>query len=279
MSYIEVSIRLFPVQPYAELLVFNLSEDGYDGFMETDEGVKGYVRKDIFDEEQLIGRLKILDGKAEYGYELSDLPDTNWNEQWEKNFDPVEINESLRIRAPFHEKDDRFKFDLVISPKMSFGTGHHPTTALVADALFSQSMEGKRMLDMGSGTGILAVLAEKLGASHVTAIDIDQWCFDNAKENVLLNDCESITILKGGAECLEESSYDLILANINRNVLLEDMPTYVRSLLPEGVLIMSGFYKHDVSVISEMAESLDLTITDTRTMNDWVLLTCHKKTL
>jgi ribosomal protein L11 methyltransferase len=277
MATVEVEIRLHPLDPFRDLLVFYLEQEGFSGFEYTESGLNAYTDESAFSPETLQERLRMLSGKAEYQVETRTLPDTNWNEAWEQNFSPVVINPRIRIRAPFHDSDPSFPIELVIAPKMSFGTGHHATTSLMADSMEQLDLAGKKVLDMGSGTGLLAILAVKLNASECVAIDNDPWCYQNAQENVEMNGCPGIKVLLGDASALPGLEYDVILANINRNILLADMAAYVKALLPAGLLVMSGFYTEDLPAISAMAESLDMEPMFHRSRENWVVAAFKKK--
>lgn len=200
----------------------------------------------------------------------------NWNEEWEKNFQPILVEDSCCVRAPFHPATD-VKYDIVIEPKMSFGTGHHATTHMMIQFLLNNDFEGKRVLDMGCGTGVLAIVAEKRGAKEVDAIDIDNWCYQNSIENVERNNCSRITVYEGGAELLGEKKYDVIIANINRNILLEDIKVYSRNLEAGGELYLSGFYAADIPAIVEECEKNGLDRVGSLEREEWVALQLKKK--
>lgn len=271
MSDVEVNITIFPLDPYRELTVYYLSEAGFHGFKDTDDGLQAYITGELWNESNFAEHMKFLTGKAEWSFQAEVLQNINWNEAWEQNFQPVTVNDKLRIRATFHQPDPAIPMELVIEPRMSFGTGHHDTTAQMAAAMLETDFHQKSVLDMGSGTGILAILAKKLGAAQVTAIDYDEWCFKNAAENVRLNQCNDIEILHGDAGLLENRKFHVILANINRNVLLADMHLYHKALFQNGVLMVSGFYIEDLTVIRELAESLKLTYVKHTESNRWVM--------
>jgi ribosomal protein L11 methyltransferase len=273
MSDVEVNITIFPLDPYRELTVYYLSEAGFHGFKDTEDGLQAYITDGLWNESDFVAQMKFLTGKAEWSYQAEVLQDINWNEAWEQNFQPVTVNDKLRIRATFHQPDPAYPMELIIEPRMSFGTGHHDTTAQMAAAMLETDFHQKSVLDMGSGTGILAILAKKLGAAQVTAIDYDEWCFKNAAENVRLNQCNDIEILHGDAGLLGNRKFHVILANINRNVLLADMHLYRKALLQNGVLMVSGFYLEDHTAIRELAESLKLTYVKHTDSNRWVMCT------
>lgn len=277
MESVEVKITIFPLDPFRDLLVYYMGEEGYDGFQMDDQGFSAYIAKESFSEHGLKDLLRAMEGKAELSWDVNLLPDINWNEEWEANFTPVEISSRIRIRAPFHAPSPQHELEVIIAPKMSFGTGHHPTTSLMAGALEHLDVQNKSVLDMGSGTAVLAILAEKMGASACTAIDFDEWCYHNAIENTELNSCQRIKVLLGDASLLRGPEYHLILANINRNVLLQDMPAYEKVLLPGGILLMSGFIQNDALHIEQLAASLELEPLLKQQKDDWMMVGFTKK--
>jgi len=204
--------------------------------------------------------------------EIKTIEATNWNAEWEKSFDPISVDGACLIRAPFHEIQGDYKFVITIEPKMSFGTGHHATTHLIISEMLQMEWEGLDVLDMGSGTAVLAILAEKMGARDIDAIDIDEWAFENAEENAKRNDCSKIRCLLGGAELLGDKKYDIILANINRNILLRDMHLYRAVLKDGGKILFSGFYEQDVIELEKVATPLGLKIQNKRMRNEWCML-------
>jgi ribosomal protein L11 methyltransferase len=205
-------------------------------------------------------------------WEIKTIEATNWNAEWEKSFDPISVDGACLIRAPFHEIQGDYKFVITIEPKMSFGTGHHATTHLIISEMLQMEWDGLDVLDMGSGTAVLAILAEKMGARDIDAIDIDEWAFENAEENASRNDCSKIRCLLGGAELLGDKKYDIILANINRNILLRDMHLYRAVLKDGGKILFSGFYEQDVTELEKVATPLGLKIQNKRLMNEWCML-------
>lgn len=237
-----------------DMLIATLSNFKYDSFLETDEGLNAYVEERMFDEEKLKDILYSHDISESYSFRL--LEDKNWNEEWERNFEPVAIEDLCLIRAPFHDnRQDYFRYEIVVQPKMSFGTGHHATTYLMIKSQINRlDHNGKKVLDCGCGTGILAIMANKLGATKVVANDIDDWSIENARENIEANACDNIRIVKGSIEELaSDSQFDIILANINRNILLSQMNYYSKNLVKHGQLLISGFYDKDAAAIDEEA--------------------------
>ena len=250
MDYLEFKFIIEPVQPASEILIAELGYAGFESFVENDEGITAYIPKEEYDPEALAG-IHILQSKEfDISYSQQEIAQVNWNEEWEKNFHPIVVNEECSVRAPFHPKPD-VKYDIVIEPKMSFGTGHHATTHMMIEFLLNDGLQGKSVLDMGCGTGVLAIVAEKRGAGPIEAIDIDNWCYQNTLENIERNACTEISAYEGTAELLMGKSYDVIIANINRNILLEDIEMYNNCLDQRGVLYLSGFYDKDVPAIIE----------------------------
>lgn len=247
-DFLEIDFRLKPVETRDTLLAL-LDHLGYDSFQETDYGLKAYILESEFDEPELKSVPLFSNPEVEISYEVDRLENKNWNEEWETHYEPINVDDQLHIRAPFHPEASGFPMQLVIIPKMSFGTGHHQTTRLMARLLLKMDLKGKKVLDMGTGTGILAVLSEKLGASAVDAIDNFDWAVENTEENVGLNQCSAITALHGDAEILSGKSYDVVVANINRNVLLEDIKHYRATLETGGALLLSGFFEEDFPLI------------------------------
>ena len=282
MDYTAINFNITPFsEEIADILIATMSSIGYEGFQYTDTGFTAYITCEQFEEER-IQKLEILQSLAvdyQIDWNFSVLQDRDWNLEWEKNFTPIVVDNRILIRAGFHPTIPGIDYDIIIEPKMSFGTGHHPTTTLMLETLldFSGQMKGKRVLDMGCGTGILSILAAKLGASTVTGIDIDEWSYRNARENIENNQLQNIQIKIGNAGLLEkEKEFDFILANIHRNILLTDMPFYERCLKDGGILIMSGFYTHDLPSIRQKAAELGMTYGDQKMKQNWVAVSFTK---
>lgn len=268
-SYIEYTFKADPLQPAVDILIAELAEIGFDSFVETDEGLKAYILKELL-EKQKVENLSVLHNKEfEISFQSSEIVQQNWNADWENNFSPITLGDLCTVRAPFHKKPNT-TFDIRIMPKMSFGTGHHETTYMMLDFLLHTNLEGKSVLDMGCGTGVLAILAEKKGATFVEAIDIDPWSYQNAKENVLENGCTKIVVKEGDAGLLKEQRYDIVIANINRNILLSDIHVYAEHLQDNGVLFLSGFYKDDLALITEESKKYKLKFEQNLEKNNWV---------
>ncbi len=269
--YIGYHFTINPVELGSEILIAELGEKAFESFIETETGISAFVQKDLWD-TNILEDIQILNNpefKIEYTFE--EIEQVNWNEEWEKNFEPIDVDGKCHVRAPFHEKTNA-EFDIVIEPKMSFGTGHHETTHMMIQHLLETDLVGKKTLDMGCGTAILAILAEMKGAQPIDAIDIDNWCYLNSIENAERNNCKHISVYEGDASLLVGKKYDVIIANINRNILLNDMQQYVDCLNENGILFLSGFYTEDIPVISESCTSRGLTYVKQFERNNWVAL-------
>lgn len=268
-NYLEFQFKIEPLQPASEILIAELGYLGFESFVETEDGVTAYIPVEEY-EEDLLANVHILQSEEfEITYEKNEIEQVNWNEEWEKNFSPILVNDICSVRAPFHPEPD-VDYDIVIEPKMSFGTGHHATTHMMIQHILKNDFQDKDVLDMGCGTGVLAILASMRGAKFCDAIDIDNWCYQNSLENVQRNDCDNINVEEGGAELLEGREYDIILANINRNILLRDLPIYRKCLKAGGEIYLSGFYEEDLPVIKEACESLDMKYIEHLERNRWV---------
>ena len=280
MKYIEVTITLSPIDPFRDLLVDALGNEGpYDSFVETPEGLKAYVPADLFDagwlQEQIndLQKFSILNSQ----FSIQEMPDKNWNEEWERQHQPVlveaENGKRIWVRAPFHEHRNDVDYEIEIEPKMSFGTAHHATTYMMLSYLAELPLEGRRVLDMGCGTAVLGILAKMRGANYVEGIDVDEWAFNNALENVQRNAVE-MAIRIGDAALLAErqDKFDLVIANINRNILLNDMAAYAAVMNPGGTLLLSGFYESDIPALQQHAESLGLQLHQTKSRQSWAAL-------
>lgn len=263
--------KVQPLQPATEILIAELGYAGFESFVETDDGVTAYIQADDCHSGILDG-IQILGSDAfTITYTSETIEQTNWNAEWEKNFQPIVVDDVCAVRAPFHEKFDT-EYDIIIEPKMSFGTGHHETTHMMIQHILKNDFKGKSVLDMGCGTGVLAILAEKRGANALDAIDIDNWCYQNSLENVSRNACKHISVYEGDSSLLRGKTYDVILANINRNILLKDMQVYAQSLNKNGTLYLSGFYETDIPAIEAECQKHMLKLQDKLERNDWVSL-------
>ena len=252
-----------------DMLTTMLAELGFDSFMDEDHVLKAYCSSDCRDDvavDNLLLDPAFCDIRL---LKVEEMPDKDWNELWEASYQPVVVNERCRVRAPFHEPDPSFEFDLVIEPKMSFGTANHETTAQIIQLMLETDFQGKDVLDMGSGTAVLAILAKKLGAGHTVAIDNDEWAYRNAFTNVALNGVADMEIVLGDASSIQ-GQYDVVLANINRNILLRDMHEYVAAMRPQAHIFFSGFYSEDLESIKAEAERLGLHYKRHLARNNWV---------
>lgn len=270
-TYIGYQFKVEPLQPGTEILIAELGYAGFESFVETDEGVTAYIQKTDW-HEAILDDIQILKSdEFNFSYSYEDIEQVNWNEEWEKNFNPIIVDDVCSVRAPFHTKPET-KYDIVIEPKMSFGTGHHETTHMMIQHILKNDFKDKSVLDMGCGTGVLAILAEMKGAQPIDAIDYDNWCYVNSLENVERNNCQHITVLEGDASLLKDQRYDIIIANINRNILLNDLGAYVKCLNPKGTVFLSGFYNHDIPAIQEECNKQGLTYVEHLERNTWVAL-------
>lgn len=268
MIYIEYQFEINPSAPATEILIAELGEAGFESFVETKTGLSAYILKSEWEESVLDGLFVLKNPDFNISWTFKEIAQQNWNAEWEKNFRPISVSGQCMVRAPFHDSEE-VEYDIVIEPKMSFGTGHHETTHMMLQHILDAEMEGKSVLDMGSGTGVLAILAQMKGAVHVDAIDIDEWCYLNALENVERNHCD-INVCQGNSSLLTNKKYDIILANINRNILLKDISVYADCLNPNGALFLSGFYLEDLDIISSKCEGYGLEYVKNFEKNNWV---------
>ena len=268
-TYIAYNFSIQPLQPAREILVAELGNLGFESFTETDKGLTAYIPKSDWNLNILNDVFVLNSGEFSITYDKEEIEPVNWNEEWEKNFDPIDIDETVSIRAPFHEKAN-LEYNILIEPKMSFGTGHHETTHLMVKHLLLLDLKDKTVLDMGCGTAVLAILSEMRGATRLDAIDIDPWCYENSIENIERNNSKKISIYEGDASLLVNKEYDVIIANINRNILLQDIKTYANSLNINGVLLLSGFYQEDIPIIDAEASKYNLKLDLILERNNWV---------
>ncbi|MHB0754302.1 50S ribosomal protein L11 methyltransferase [Polaribacter sp. M15] len=273
--YIEYNFTITPKEPATEILIAELGNVGFESFVENEIGVTAYIQKDEYFDGILNDIFVLNSDEFQIDYQKKEVAQTNWNAEWEKNFTPIQVDELVSVRAPFHENPN-LTYDIVIEPKMSFGTGHHETTHMMIQHLLQLDLENKSVLDMGCGTGILAIFAAMKKANPIDAIDIDNWCFENSLENVERNNCKHIAVFKGDASLLGDKKYDVIIANINRNILLNDMEIYTKCLNEKGTLLLSGFYKEDIPVIDNEVVKYNLTLENHIERNNWVALKYNK---
>lgn len=275
MDYLEFKINC--LEEFREILIAELSNIGFDSFLESEEGIEAYILHEGFDRvvfEDLIARYTIV---GQIKVQESVLPKINWNEEWEKNYDPIPVDDLVYVRASFHPPVAGFRHEIVINPKMSFGTGHHATTFQMLRHQGQIDHYGKRVLDVGSGTGILAIMASILGASSVEAFDIDDWCVDNGNENFALNKANIQMGLGTIREVNPQGQFDIILANINKNVLLDELPIYAGLLIGGGYLLLSGFYREDIVDLEACTDTLGLKLIDQGSKDNWAALILQKK--
>ncbi|MBR7175967.1 MAG: 50S ribosomal protein L11 methyltransferase [Bacteroidales bacterium] len=269
MNYYACSFSNPENETLKDMLMELLGAAGFDSFMDTDEGFEAYCQEKSLDETELDEILQMEQFSNVKLLKKELIPDQDWNATWEASYEPVIINELCRIKAPFHQVEGSYKYDLIIEPKMSFGTAHHETTSQIIELMLQSDFKGLNVLDMGSGTGVLAILAKKLGSSMTVAIDNDEWAYRNAIDNVKLNDETEIVVELGDANSLNNRQFDIILANINRNILLRDMKEYVKCLVDGGKIFFSGFYEEDLKLIAKEAECLGLKYVNHVTKNNW----------
>ncbi len=271
MNYISVNIILKDNQTEdaADMVAAWLSDAGFDSFTSTGEGLQAFIPETLFDEKSVAAKLNWINERVPLEWETQPIADKNWNEEWEKSYQPVAIDGRCYIRAPFHKPDPAFEFDLIIEPKMSFGTAHHETTHMMIQLILEHHWHNKTFLDMGCGTGVLAVLASKMGAKNGMAIDNDTWAFENTKENLQRNNIPNIDAILGDEQMINGHQFDIILANINRNILLQHIPSYLNALNPGGKIFMSGFYEEDVPVLLKAFDDSGLRLLEKRALNHW----------
>lgn len=266
-TYIELSLQIEP--DFAEIMMAELAELGFESFVETDEGLEAYIQEDIFNDLHIKKMLESYAERTAISYAFKQIAKQNWNEEWEKNFQPISIGNYIYVRADFHETQPSFLYEIIITPKMSFGTGHHETTSMVMEHQLTIDHKDKKVLDVGTGTGILAVLASKLGATHISAFDIDEWSVENTIENIALNNAPNIAVRLGTIENEPQEKYEIVLANINRNILLQQIPAYSTFMTNGASLVISGFYEADIVDIQAVAESVGLKKVAQLSKNQW----------
>jgi len=269
--YLAYHFSVEPKELGSEILIAELGEKPFESFIETDNGFSAYIQKELRTEDILNDIYLLSSPEFTISFIVEEIEQVNWNEEWEKNFEPIDVDGKCHVRAPFHPKTNA-EFDIVIEPKMSFGTGHHETTHMMIQHLLETDVTNLKTLDMGCGTAILAILAEMKGAKPIDAIDIDNWCYLNSIENAQRNNCHEITVYEGDANLLKDKNYDVIIANINRNILLNDMQQYVDSLKKDGILLLSGFYNEDIPFIDASCTEKGLTFVKKFERNNWVSL-------
>lgn len=279
MDYLELTLNLSPRDPWAEILMTELAELGYESFVETEEGIIAYAKVVDVDVDRPIkgSRIDSIEKEFTADIEVKIIQQQNWNALWESDFHPVFVDDQLTILAPFHDESQAKGLLVWIEPKMSFGTGHHQTTWMMSKALLNLPTQPNKVLDMGTGTGVLAIIAEKQGAREIVAVDIEDWSVENTQENAQRNGCIYIEAICGDVDVLEGRKFELILANINKNVLKAHMSTYAQMLEPSAKLIVSGFFETDSDELILAAESNGLTHSGSLSRETWAALTFEKK--
>lgn len=276
MNYTTVNFVVDPT--YSEIIIAELSEVGFDVFLENDHGFQASISKDLFKKDilqEIVTRYK--DVVSPLSFTVEDIAKKNWNEEWEKNYDPIIVSDTCIVKASFHLIEKKYPYEIIINPKMSFGTGHHETTFLMLKNQLSIDHTGKNVMDLGCGTGILAIMAHKLGAREVTVCDIDEWCITNSLENFEINKCQNIQAFPGTVKAIpSREPQDIILANINKNVLLEEIPHYATLLKENGFLLLSGFYEKDIDDIKNIAVENKLNFHSKETKKDWAVVLFQK---
>lgn len=272
MQYIQVTFSFTEIEEYQkDLLIAELADIGFNTFEDTGDGFAGFIDQAGFDENRLASAMLQFDDEFEYQYAIAEIAAENWNEEWEKNFEPLIIDDQCYVRATFHEPQPRYAYEIVIDPKMAFGTGHHQTTTMMMQYILAADVEDKAVLDMGCGTGILAILAAKRGAGPLVAIDNDEVCYLSTLENSALNAVAHLSACCGGKEVIPNASFDIILANINRNVLLDQISNYNKVLKTGGSIFFSGFYESpDLDMIRKECESFGIRYIDHKKNGEWV---------
>lgn len=268
-TYIQLNLTIQPVESGREVVLAVLSELGFESFVERERGLEAYIQESDWTPDLLDALYPLSENGFDIGWSLLAIPPENWNAVWESDFQPIVIEDKCAVRAHFHDPID-VPYELVITPKMSFGTGHHQTTYMMLNYLLQHPPKGHSLLDMGCGTGVLAILAEKLGAVSINAIDVEPWCYQNTVENIATNGCKNITPAEGDRSQIPPKEFNTILANINMNVLLLDIPLYAEQLKEDGSLFLSGFFTQDIPAIESKANQYGLKLVDFQNKDNWV---------
>ena len=269
VTYIQLNLTIQPVESGREVVLAVLSELGFESFVERERGLEAYIQESDWTPDLLDALYPLSENGFDIGWSLLAIPPENWNAVWESDFQPIVIEDKCAVRAHFHDPID-VPYELVITPKMSFGTGHHQTTYMMLNYLLQHPPKGHSLLDMGCGTGVLAILAEKLGALSINAIDVEPWCYQNTVENIATNGCKNITPAEGDRSQIPPKEFNTILANINMNVLLLDIPLYAEQLKEDGSLFLSGFFTQDIPAIESKANQYGLKLVDFQNKDNWV---------
>jgi ribosomal protein L11 methyltransferase len=278
MEYLELTVSISPRNPWAEILVSQLADLGFESFVDTETGIQAYAPTALIELENVIAASILSSNTEDFTLEFSTqlIPHQNWNAQWESDFQPVEVEGRLTILAPFHVSDQSTEIEVIIQPQMSFGTGHHQTTWMMSKALLDLDKVPSDILDMGTGTGVLAILAEKLGGKNITAIDIEDWSVENTIENAARNGCTEIHALHGDIDLIEGANYHLVLANINKNILKSHLHAYATALHENGLLMLSGFFETDADELIACCKQEGLQLVKQLTKETWAALILEK---
>jgi len=271
-DYIEVDIKLIPFDPWADVISQNLTEIGFDSFSKEAELLKAYIKSELFEKAKIEVVLSRYKEVVSSSFTFNRIPAKNWNAEWEANFQPVQISGKIYIRAPFHDKKPEYEIEILLTPKMSFGTGHHATTGMMMQEMLQVDLFGSRILDVGCGTAILSILSEKLHSAHILAIDNDDWAVTNSGENIEINNCEKITVEKAEVSAVKRESFNVILANINRNVIVNDMATYADLMSEKSHLLISGFHLEDSGQLEILATELNFQKVNMLNEGEWCML-------
>lgn len=271
MDFITISVKC-PTD-LCEVIIAELFEIGFDSFQEFDNGIEGSCEKESFRE---VAVKEILDRYPSASFEIKEQERINWNEEWEKNYDPIFVDNKCQVRATFHPANPAFEYDILVNPKMSFGTGHHATTYQMLSYQMELDHQDKKILDVGCGTGILAIMAAKRGASQIVATDIDDWCIENSSENFSLNELNNIQLIKGEIGLVQEKEFDIIIANINKNVLMDQIGEYSARLVANGSILLSGFYKEDINDLCGEAKKFGLRMEKETEKDNWAMMALTK---
>lgn len=272
MKYIQVTFSFNAIEEYQQdLLIAELADIGFNTFEEIENGFVAFIELNTYDEGKLKDVLNQYEGEFQCNYAVAEIEGKNWNEEWEKNFEPLIIDDQCYVRATFHEAKPAYAYEIVIDPKMAFGTGHHQTTTMMMQYILATDVKDKEILDMGCGTAILAILAAKKGASKLVAIDNDEVCYESSIENAALNEIANLEAICGGKEVIPNIQFDIILANINRNILLDQIPTYANVLKSDGRIFFSGFYESpDLEMIKQACEPFGIKYVNHKKIGEWV---------
>lgn len=272
MNHVELIVNVEPQELGSDILIAELSEIEFESFVESETGFYAYIKEDSYSEINVKKLFLNYSHILKISYISKIIEKQNWAKEWESNYQAIDVDGKCSIRAPFHEKKKNIDYDIIIEPKMSFGTGHHNTTQLMIKKLLKLNLNNKSLLDIGCGTGVLAILASMLGANPITAIDIDDWCYENSIENLQKNNIKNVAVYKGDSKILNGKSFNTILANINKNVLLSDMKVYNNSLEQNGNLVLSGFFETDIIEINKSAADLGLKMEEKLIIDEWAML-------